>query len=117
MPFHAHEVAKDISCKGTSKRRYTLVRLVQVPEKEVKGLLATNARKANTNPLLANFQAMSHTGPLYATLCCSHFVEAQKLIAEGGRRYGDKPNEIRLQIRDDDEEGNFVPEEPTRQDV
>ena len=105
MPLHTHDVARDISHKGTSKRRYNVVRLVQVPEKEVKALLAANARKAKMSPLLASFQAMSHTDPLYATLCCTHFVEAQKLIAEGGRRYGDKPNEIRLQIRDDDEEG------------
>ena len=34
MQFHAHDIAYDISTKGTSKRRYGRVRLVEVPEKD-----------------------------------------------------------------------------------
>ena len=108
MPFHVHDVAYDVCTEGTSKRRYGQVRLVEVPETVRNSWLSANQKKATMNPFLANFQAMSHTGPVYATLCCSHFVEAQKLIAEGGRRYRDKPDEIRLQLRDDDEEGKLI---------
>ena len=78
LPFHVHDIAYDICMRGTSKRRYGQVRLVEVPEKVIASLLSANHRKTTLNPLLANFQAMSHTGPVYATLCCTHFVEAQK---------------------------------------
>ena len=87
MPFHVHDVAYDICTKGTSKRRYGQVRLVEVPENFMKSWLSVNQREATMNPFLANFQAMSHTGPVYATLFCIHFVQAQKLILKGGRRF------------------------------
>ncbi len=69
---------------GTSKRRYGQVKLVQVPEEGREAGLKANKEKSRLNPLLANFEAMSHTGPLYAALGCTHFVEAQKVILEGG---------------------------------
>ena len=60
------------------------------------------------NPLLANFQAMRHTGPLYAAIDGTHFVEAQKLILEGGRRYMDQSDGKRLQLLDSDKEGSMI---------
>ena len=86
LPFHVHDIAYSICTEGTSVRRYVVVRLVEVPESAREMWLAGNKRKASLNPLLANFEAMSHTGQLYACLKCTHFVEACKLISEGGRR-------------------------------
>ena len=108
MPFHVHDVALDICSKGTSKRRYGQVRLVEVPETVMKSWLSAIQKKARMNPFLANFQAMSHTGPLYATLNCTHFVGAQRLILEGGRRYKDQPDGLRFQLREDDSEGRLI---------
>ena len=38
LPLHTHDIAKNISTKGTSKRRYGKVRLVVVPEKAKKSV-------------------------------------------------------------------------------
>ena len=86
LPLHAQDIANNITEDGTSRRRYGKVRLVEVPEHLRAEVLAANKKKAGMNPFLADFRAMSHTGPLYATLCCTHFVEAQKLIMEGGAK-------------------------------
>ena len=110
MQFAVHDVAYDVCDRGTSKRRYVHVRLVEVPENVMASWLSANKRKATMNPFLANFQAMSHTGPVYAALCCTHFVEAQKLIKEGNRQYMDKSDGQRLQLKDDDEEGRMIQE-------
>ena len=67
LPFHVHDIAKGICTEGTSKRRYGTVRLVEVPEEAIASWLAANQKKAALNPFLADFKAMSHTGPLYAT--------------------------------------------------
>ena len=64
MPFHAQEVAKGICQMGTSKRRYGSVRLVEVPEVAKAEWLAGIRTKVAMNPLLAQQQAISHTGPL-----------------------------------------------------
>ena len=108
MPMHSHDVANDICSKGTSKRRYGQVRLVEVPETVRKSWLSTNQKKATMNPFLANFQAMSHSGPMYATLNCIHFVGAQQLILEGGRRFRDQPDGLRFQLKDGDVEGMLI---------
>ena len=60
------------------------------------------------NPLLASFQAMSHTGPVYATLCCTHFVEAHKLILEGGRRFFDHHHSLPFELVKGDCEGRLI---------
>ena len=86
LPLHVHDVAFDICTYGTSARRYGKVSLVEVPEDVKAEWLAANHRKANMNPLLADFGLMDKTGPLYACLRCTHFVEAQKLIKESGRQ-------------------------------
>ena len=108
MPFHAQDVAVDICMKGTSKRRYGCVRLVEVPESSTKSWLSAIQKKIKMDPFLATFQAMSHTGPLYATLNCTHFVGAPQFILEGGRRYKDQPDGLRFQLREDDSEGRLI---------
>ena len=110
LPFHVHDIAYSICTEGTSARRYNVVRLVEVPESAKKMWLAGNKCKASLNPLLANFGAMSHNGQLYATLCCTHFVEACKLILEGGRRYNDQDEGLPFRLRDDDAEGLLIQE-------
>ena len=111
MPFHAQDVAYDICTRGTSKRRYGVVRLVEVPENVTKSWLAGIETKHRMNSLLSNFRAMSHNGQMYATLRCTHFVEAQKLIKEGGRRYMNKADGLHLQLKDDDREGQLIQEQ------
>ena len=80
MPLHVHDVALNIRQTGTSKRRYGEVLLVQVPEKAKKSWLEGIRRKVAMSPLLSRSQAISHTEPSYATLTCTHFVEAHKVI-------------------------------------
>ena len=84
MQLHAQAMAHNISIYGTSKKRYGKVLLVEVPESVKKEWLQVNERKAKMNPMLSNFDNMIRTGKLYATLDCTHFVEAQKLVMEGG---------------------------------
>ena len=108
LPLHTHDLARNICMKGTSKRRYFKVRLVEVPDTAKKAWLAANAYKAKMNPLLPEFKAMSHSGPVYATLICTHFVSACQLILEGGRRYMDDKEGLRLTLKDDDEEGRMI---------
>ena len=108
MPLHAQDVAVDICVKRTSKRRYNCVRLVEVPESAVKSWLSAIHKKIKQNPLLATFQAMRHAGPLYATLNCTHFVGAHRLILEGGRRYKGQPDGQRFRLREDDIEGGLI---------
>ena len=110
MPFHVHDIANYICTKGTSRRRCGQVRLVEVPENVRESWRSANQGKATMNPLLANFGAMSHNGQLYATLCCTHFVEACKLILEGGRRYNDQDEGLPFRLRDDDAEGLLIQE-------
>ena len=78
LPLHTHFIARDICMNTTSKRRYNQVRLVEVPEAAKKAWLALNANKAKMNPLLPEFKAMSHSGPVYATLICTHFISRTK---------------------------------------
>ena len=84
LPFHVHTIASNITEKGTSIRRYGFVRLVEVPPDVAEPWFADNKKKANMNPLLSDFSAMSHQGPYYANLNCTHFTDAQKVIKEGG---------------------------------
>ena len=108
LPFHAHVIAKDICKNGTSARRYVSVALVEVPEAHRESWLAANQKKATLNPLLADFAAMSHTGPLYACLKCTHFVEGHKLILEGNRKFKDLADGSRFKLIHDDEEGRLI---------
>ena len=108
MPMHAQDLARDICKKRTSKRRYNCVRLVEVPEPAVKTWLSAIKKKIKRSSLLAKFQAPSHAGPLYATLNCTHFVGAQRLILDGGRTYKDLPDGERFQLREDDLEGELI---------
>ena len=111
LPIHAHNVARDICENRTSKRRYDAVKLVEVPSGEAEAWLAANRAKAAVNPLLANFAAISHTGPYFAILKCNHFVEACKIIKEGHRKYMDRAAEMPLLLQQDDKEGKLIQEQ------
>ena len=109
LPLHVHDIAENVCTKGTSKRRYGQVRLVEVPDDIRQTWLDANSHKAKRNPWLPEFLAMSHNGvSVYACINCSHFVSAQQLIKEGGRRYQDKPEGQKLQLKDDDNEGKLI---------
>ena len=108
MPMHVHVLAQNICVEGTTKRRYHAVRLVRVPEAVEEKWIAMIRKKARMNSLLPNISAMSHTGPFFAALKCTHFVGAQQLIKEGGRRYMDQPDGILLVRRDDDHERTLI---------
>ena len=62
------------------------------------------------NPWLPEFQAMSHTGPVYANLNSTHFVSAQQLIKEGGRKFRDEPDGLPFKLKEDDVEGMLIQE-------
>ena len=82
--------------------------LVEVPENVTENLLLANEKKALLNPHLSNFENMIRTGTLYATLSSTHFVEAQKLVMEGGRRWMDKQDGTPLQLIENDIEGRLI---------
>ena len=110
MQLRANDIAQDISIDGTAKGRYGKVILVEVPDArkiKEKWLLA-NERTAKLNPLLSNFESMIRTGTLYATLSSTHFVEAQKLVMEGGRRWMGKQGGTPLQLIENDIEGRLI---------
>ena len=73
--------------------------------------MASNKReKTKLNAWLPEFKAISHNGQLYASVTCTHFVSAHQVIKEGGRRYMDEKDELRLQLKDDDAEGRLIHE-------
>ena len=116
MPLHVHTIAEDVVVSGTFKQRYDFVRLVEVPESARSQVLDENREKADLNPLLSNFDVVCHNGytaneRLYCCLSCTHFVEAHKLIAEGGRRYMNRPNATPLVLQEDDLEGKWIQEQ------
>ena len=92
LPVHSHAVAQDVCTNTTSQRRYVEVALVKIPDKYRAEWIALNQSKANMNPLLPRFKAMSHTDTVYATLNGTHFCSGQQLIYEGGRRFHDLPD-------------------------
>ena len=51
LPMHVHSVAQDICTNGTSKRRYNVVLLVVVPQKELQAWRAANILKSREHPL------------------------------------------------------------------
>ena len=112
MDRHAHDIARDISINRTTKKRYRKVLLVEVPADIQQEWLLVNEREANMNPMLSNFDNMIRTGTLYvqpyATLSSTHFVEAQKLVMEGGRRWMDKQDGTPLQLIENDIEGRLI---------
>ena len=83
-PMYVHRLAASIMYNGTSLRRYRGVKLVEVPVDGVQSWLDANSKRAEQNPLLSDFSAMSHQGPYYANWTCAHFTDAQKVIKEGG---------------------------------
>ena len=111
LQLHSHEIALDVSLFGTSKRRYKAVRLVEVPESAKSEVLRDNRKKTSLNPLLSNFDAVCVNDRLYCCLSCTHFVEAHKLIAEGGRKYMDKPDGTPLVLQEDDLKGKMIQEQ------
>ena len=44
--------------------------------------LVPDGSRTLEHPLLANFQAVSHTGPSYAAVSSTQFVKAHRLISE-----------------------------------
>ena len=106
-----------LSCKcGKVVRRYQHVKLVEMPEHRVKYWLADNKWLADLGyapmktPKMADFEAMSHTGPYYASLGGTGFVEAHKIIKEGNRRFRDNPLGVPFVLKEDDEEGRLIQE-------
>ena len=80
MPIHVHDIALDIVTEGTSLRRYDTVRCVVVPEECRAEWLAANTNKTKQNSLLPSCT----TNKMWlATLKCTHFVGACKLIKDG----------------------------------
>ena len=108
MPMHVHMVADDIVTHGTSLRRYSPVKLVEVPEDEEKKWLKLIKHKTSLNTLLPTMARFSPTGPYYATLDHNYFCAALQLIAEGGRRLYDRDDGIRLELKEYDEEGHAI---------
>ena len=62
-PMYLHRLAASIMYNGTSLRRYREVKLVEVPVDGVQSWLDANSKRAEPNPLLSDFSAMSHQGP------------------------------------------------------
>ena len=108
MDRHAHDIARDIPINRTTKKRYRKVLLVEVPADIQQEWLLVNERKAKMNPKLSNFDNMIRTGTLYATLSSTHFVDAQKLVMEGGRRWKGEQDGTPLQLRENDIEGRLI---------
>ena len=105
MPSHVHDIGLDVSDNGTSTRRYNPVMFVEVPEKELAAWRAANIRKKKQFPLLAQF---GDSGMKYACLKCTHFVNSQKLIAEGNRTYMNLPDGQAMKLLLEDEEGKMI---------
>ena len=108
IPPHTHTVAMDVCKNGTSKRRYGTVNLVKVPAKELERWRKDNQLKRRQNTLLANFD---DADMVFATLKCTHFVGAHKLIGQGSRTYMDQQDGLRLQLQASDFEGKKTQEE------
>ena len=110
MQLHTNDIARDISIDGTAKGRYGKVILVEVPDarKIKEKWLRANEQTAKMYPLLSNFGNMIRTGALYAALRGTHFVEAQKLVMEGGRRCRGHEYGTLLQLRENDIEGMLI---------
>ena len=79
LQYHAQDIAAAIVTQGTSNPRFQHVKLVEMPEHRVKYWLAENKMLADLAgiPKMADFEAMSHTGPYYASLGGTGFVEAR----------------------------------------
>ena len=108
MPTHVHDVAHEIVTHGTSLRRYCSVKVVEVPEGDRNEWLKVIKQKTSLNTLLPTMIRFSPTGPYYANLDHTHFCAAQQLIAEGGRKLYDQEDGIRLELKEDDEEGHAI---------
>ena len=65
MQLHAHDIARDISMFGTTKRRYGKVLLVEVPESVQQEWLLANEQNAKMSSLFFNFENMIRTETLY----------------------------------------------------
>ena len=105
LPRHCHAIAMDICKNCTSVRRYGTVLLVEVPKNVREEWLSAQVRKWKCNFLLARVDTKEM---MFATLKNTHFVGAQKLIAEGGRTFHDLPNGMKFILRKDDTEGHAI---------
>ena len=70
----------------------------------MKETLQVNEEKCNGDPLMPRFSSKI----IYGLLNLTHFVYSQKLVQQGGHLY-DK-GEIKIRLRDDDEEGKLMGE-------
>ena len=105
IPRHCHTIAVDICTNCTSSRRYGAVLLVEVPKGVREEWLSAQVRKWKCNFWLARVDTKLM---LYATLKNTHFVGAQKLIAEGGRTFHDLKDGMPFKLRADDTEGHAI---------
>ena len=103
-PNHVHEVCEDRMKNGTRPSRYVAVKVVQLEGSWLQETLQVNEEKCNGDPLMPPFSSKI----IYGLLNLTHFVHSQKLVQQGGHLY-DK-GEIKIRLRDDDEEGNLMGE-------
>ena len=103
-PAHAHEICEDRIKNGTRLSRYGAVKVVKLEGDWLKETLEVNEEKCNGDPLMPPFSSKI----IYGLLNLTHFVHSQKLVQQGGHLY-DK-GEIKIRLRDDDEEGNLMGE-------
>ena len=83
---------------------YGAVKVVQLEGSWLQETLQVNEEKCNGDPLMPPFSSKI----IYGLLKLTHFVHSQKLVQQGGHFY-DK-GEIKIRLRDDDEEGKLMGE-------
>ena len=105
MPIHTHDIAHGVVSDGTSSRRYDTVRCVEVPEECREEWRAANAKQTKQNPLLASCVTKNMW---LATLKCTHFVGACKLVKEGNRTFMNQPEGKPLKLLANDVEGRMI---------
>ena len=103
-PPHVHEICEDRMKNGTRRARYGAVKVVQLEGSWLQETLQVNEEKCNGDPLMPPFSSKI----IYGLLNLTHFVHSQKLVQQGGHLY-DK-GEIKIRLRDDDEEGKLMGE-------
>ena len=103
--MQTHNIALDVVKNSTSSRRYGPVMVLAVPDDVKEAWLSANKQKSKCNPLLARVDVKSMW---VATLKNTHFVGAQKLIAEGDRAYKDLKDGKALKLKEGDAEGKLI---------
>ena len=105
LPLHTHTIVWDICTKGTSSRRYGPVYLVEVPEDAKEKWLLANKRKWKENELLPR---VATKAMWLGCIKNTHFVRAQKLVAEGNRTHKNMKSGIPLVLKPEDLEGVLI---------